>query len=83
MEDLLNSNTALKNCYEKFSLDEVKQMSADNLKVLCLDERIKMAKYINELNMLSVVNESQKISKEKYVEAKIKRMEELKAFYKL
>jgi hypothetical protein len=82
MEDLLNTHHALEDCYKKYSLDDIRQMSMDQLKAICLEERIAHAKNIKKLNAKELIKERIDVLKEQYETRKATRREELKNYFK-
>lgn len=83
MEDLLNSVNETEQCYKKYSLEEVRQMSASELQSLCIEERTKAAKYISQLSMQTLITERAKLLLDQVADAKAHRREQLNQFYKL
>jgi predicted kinase len=83
MEDLLRSHKALEDCYKQYSLDQIREMTPEQLKGLCLKERIQHSKDVVKMNIQDLINERIAIMKMQIVNASDARREKLKNFYKL
>jgi hypothetical protein len=82
MEDLLKTHKALEECYKGYTLDQVRQTSASELKSLCLQERLEHAKNLTKLDIKNLIDERISIIKDQYLRAKDNRREELKTYFK-
>ncbi len=83
MEDLLKSHKDLEKCYKKYTLEQVKQMTPDELKTLCIDERTTHAKNLRNLDIKKIIDERIVILKEQYAKLKETRREDLQNYFKL
>jgi hypothetical protein len=83
MEAVLDSHEKLKQCYNQFSLEEVRTMSAKDMRGLCLKERESFAENFNKMDMKNIIDERINILKQQRENKYNLRYGELKNFYKL
>ncbi len=65
MQELLNKLHATKECFEKTSSEEVKNMNNTTLLNLCLNEKIAYIEQLNKMNNRMMINERLDILSEK------------------
>jgi hypothetical protein len=83
MEDLLHKYEAVKKCYEKYTLDDIKTMRDDHLSKLCLEERIQFITALNNLTIYNVIDEWKRIIINNMKDDKVNRRAELGEYYKI
>jgi hypothetical protein len=53
MEDYLNNLNSLKACYEKQSFEQVMSLSKDEIRTLCVEERLKVIRDLTSDRLLT------------------------------
>ncbi len=82
MENTLNAIHAAKQCFENYSVDQLKSMDKQSLKLLCVKERSDLVKYLDNLNTKNLIAERLEIKKNNMKEAVQKRREYLDSYFK-
>ena len=82
MENTLNAIQAAKQCFESYSLDQLKSMDKQSLKLLCVKERADLVNNLDKLNTKSLIHERIEIKKHNKQEAIQRRREFLDTYFK-
>jgi len=82
MENSLNAIHAAKKCFENYSLEQLKSMDKQNLKLLCVKERADLVNFLDKLNTKSLILERLEIKKVNQKESIQKRREFLDSYFK-
>jgi hypothetical protein len=83
MEAVLDNHDKLKQCYSKYTLEQVNHMTPVELKALCSPERVALGDSFNKLDMKTIINERLNIINQQREDRYNQRYAELKNFYKL
>lgn len=67
MEDFLNQLHKTKQCFEQRNLDELMKLTNDDKRLVCIEDKIKLAKLVfsNKLNTYNLIDERISILKER------------------
>jgi hypothetical protein len=82
MENTLNAIHAAKKCFESYSLDQLKSMDKQSLKLLCVKERADLVNYLDQLNTKSLIRERLEIKNLNKKESIQRRREFLDNYFK-
>ncbi len=82
MESTLNAIQSAKKCFESYTIDQLKSMDKQSLKLLCVKERADLVNSLDKLNTKDLVLERLDIKKLNKKEAIQKRREFLDSYFK-
>lgn len=82
MENTLNAIHAAKKCFESYSVDQLKSMDKQSLKLLCVKERADLLNYVDQLNTKSLIIERMEIKKQNKKESIQNRRDFLDNYFK-
>lgn len=79
MEEFLNRVHALKDCYAKYSYEDVISMDKKGIQTLCLEQKIALNEHLHsdKMSTRNITTERLNIIKEQTAEEKAKRLEYL------
>ena len=82
MEDLIRNFNSVKECYDKQSVEGLLNSNDNELKRVCLQDRINFIESLNKIDTKTIINERLEIKKVKDHEKADKRREFLNSVFK-
>jgi len=65
MENLINYYANMKQCFDKYSLEDINNMNDDQIKNLCVQEKIQFMHHFNNLKTVDIIEERLDIKQSK------------------